>query len=185
MNREKNTENHLEEAVVSRERVFKGDYLCLDRLTVRLPDGSTAVREVAVVRDAAAVLPLDKDGCVHLVRQHRPAVGRTLTEVPAGLIQPGESPEDAARRECEEETGFSPHVLKKLITYAHAEGYSTGFITLFLGTELERTGRRPDPGEFVECVTMPFTELLGRIERNEVIDSKTILCAVLGQKAVG
>jgi ADP-ribose pyrophosphatase len=170
----------LFEPVTARERIFDGKFLHVDRLTVRLPDGRTADREVVVMRNSVAVLPMDQEGNVRLVRQHRPAVGRTLLEVPAGLIDEGESPSRAAVRECEEETGVRPGRLSELIAYAHVEGYSTAFMTLYYGTELEQTGRmRLDANEFVEPVTMPFGELLSLVRSGQIVDSKTILCAVM------
>jgi ADP-ribose pyrophosphatase len=176
-------EKRLFEDVISRERMYKGKYLHLDRLTVRVPNGASAEREIVRVRDAVAVLPVDAEGSVHLVRQYRPAIGRILLEVPAGLIDPKEGKRAAAVRECGEETGFRPNRLRKLIAYAHAEGYSDGFITLFLGTDLARTGGlHTDPNEFVEPVTMPFDELVGLVRSNQILDSKTILCALLYEK---
>jgi ADP-ribose pyrophosphatase len=173
------SDDPLLESVIARERVFDGKFLHIDKLTVRLPDGRTAEREVVVMRNSVAVLPMDPEGNVRLVRQHRPAIGRTLLEVPAGLIDEGESPAGAAIRECEEETGARPGRLRELITYAHVEGYSTAFMTLYYGTELETGKVRLDANEFVEPVTMPFGELLSLVRSGRIIDSKTILCAVM------
>ena len=176
-------EGRLFESVLNRIKVFDGKYLQVDRLIVSLPDGRRVERETVTVRDSVAVLPMEADRFVHLVRQHRPAIGKTILEVPAGLIDPGESKEEAAVRECEEETGYRPGALRELITYAHAEGYSTGFMTLFLGTNLKQIGHvRPDPNEFIESVTMPFDELLGLVHSNQIFDSKTILCVLLSGK---
>jgi len=173
----------LFESVVSRDRIYDGHFLHLDRLTVRLPDGRTGEREVVAMRDAVAVLPMDSEGRVHLIRQHRPAIGRTLLEVPAGLIDAGETPSAAAVRECEEETGLRPGKLSELIAYAHAEGYSTAFVTLFLGTDLERTGRiRLDANEFVEQAALRYDELLALVRSKRIVDSKTILCALLARE---
>ena len=168
------------ERIVKREAIFRGKYLQLERLGIRLKDGRTGDREIVRVPDAVAVLPVDEDSNVRLVRQHRPAIGRTLIEIPAGLLDEGETEKDAAIRECEEKTGFIPRRLERLISYAHAEGYSTGFITLFLGMELEYTGRfHFDASEYVEQVQMPFRELLDNVRRNEAVDSKTILSVLL------
>jgi ADP-ribose pyrophosphatase len=173
-------DERLFETVLSRDRVFDGVFLHCDRLTVRLPDGRSAAREVVLIRRSVAVLPVDRDGRVHLVRQHRPAIGRTIVEAPAGLADDGEDLASAAARECEEETGMRPAALRELLTYAHAEGYSTGFVTLYLGTDLEGTGRvRLDANEFVEPVVMPFAELLREVRLNRFVDSKTILAALL------
>jgi ADP-ribose pyrophosphatase len=145
-----------------------------------LSDGREGKREIVRVPDAAAVLPVDDKGNVHLVRQVRHAVGRTLIEVPAGLLNDGENESDAARRECEEETGLYTGELKKLLYYAHAEGYSTGFITLFLGTKLSYTGKtNMDETEFVEPVCLQYRDLVELMRKNQIIDSKTILCILL------
>jgi ADP-ribose pyrophosphatase len=166
-----------------RERIFKGAYLKLDRLEMELPDGRKGVREVVCVPDAVAVLPVDADGTAHLIRQHRPAIGRTLIEVPAGVLnRPDEPLEACARRECREETGIMPGKLVRLITYAHAEGYSTGFITLFLGLKLRHTNKtRLDPSEYVEQVALPFRKLWNMVRENGIVDSKTILCTILSR----
>jgi len=172
----------LHEEVEKQEEIFKGRYLHVKRLEIKLPNGSRCIREVVAVRNAVAVLPIDADRKARLVRQHRPAIGRSIIEVPAGLIDPGESEEDAALRECEEETGLRPGKLQRLITYAHAEGYSTGFITLFLATDLTDTGKTCfDETENMEQVTMDFNDLLALIRRNQILDSKTMLCALLSK----
>ncbi|MFC1477660.1 NUDIX hydrolase [candidate division KSB1 bacterium] len=170
----------LFEEIVEQETLYQGKYLDLRKMTIRLPDKRTGIREIVQVKDAVAVIPVDAGGNVHLVRQHRPAIGRTIVEIPAGLIDDGENADESARRECEEETGYRPQELIELITYAHAEGYSTGFITLYLGYKLERTGKiHLDQTEFLEHVVMPFDELLGKVRKNEFIDSKTILATLL------
>ena len=90
---------------------------------------------------------------------------------------------DSARRECEEETGYKPGKLTELITYAHAEGYSTGMITLFLGTELENTGKTDfDESEFLELVKIPFRELIIKVKTKQFIDSKTIISTLICEK---
>ena len=178
-------ENNLLESIVNRKPLFAGKYLFLERLEVKLPDGRGGEREVVRVKDAVAVLPLDVEGNVHLVRQYRAAIDRTLLEVPAGLLDGGESCQTAAVRECEEETGYRCGKLKQLLTYAHAEGYSTGFITLFLGTQLEYTGKMHlDATEFVEPVCMSFHELLRLVRENQIVDSKTILCTLLSESLI-
>jgi ADP-ribose pyrophosphatase len=174
----------LFEPVQKRERVYAGSYLNLDRLTIRLPNGKKAFREIVNVRNAVAILPVDRDGTVYLVRQHRPAIKRTIIEIPAGVVDgKTESLEKCARRECEEETGIVPGKLLRLLTYSHAEGYSTGFITLFLATHLKHTGKlNLDQTEFVEQVKMPFDKLIRLIEKGVIFDSKTILGAILAMR---
>jgi len=166
--------------ILKRENLFSGQYLSVSRLTVKLSNARETHREIVHVQNAVAVLPMGKDGIVHMVRQFRHAINRSLVEIPAGLIDGGESEEEAAIRECEEETGYRPLSIERLITYAHAEGYSTGFITLFLGTELEYTGQNHlDPGEDLVGVEMDFDVLFKSVHTNDIIDSKTILATLL------
>ncbi len=181
----KDNSDNCFEAVISRAAVFNGSYLNVETLQVSLPDGRFASREIVNVKNAVAILPLDDRGVIHLVRQHRPAIGRTILEVPAGLIDQGETPEEAAIRECEEETGYKPAVLKKLIRYAQAEGYSSGFTTLFMGTSLKHTGKtKLDSTEFLELVSLPYPELMSLVKTNQIVDSKTILCALLVENEI-
>lgn len=171
-----NAFNHIRHSV----SVFQGDYLTVEKMIINLPDGNTGKREIVQVRDAAAVLAVDKKENVYLIRQYRHAVKRYTLEIPAGLIDEHETPEQTAIRECEEETGYRPHNIIKLLYYAHSEGYSTGYTTLFLGTELEHTGKiNPDSTEFLERVSMPFEEFFQLIKTQQILDSKSILSALL------
>jgi 8-oxo-dGTP pyrophosphatase MutT (NUDIX family) len=176
----------LDERIERIETIYAGKYMDVRRHFLRLPDGREAMREIVHVRDSVAVLPVDAEGRVILVRQHRPAIGKTLLEIPAGLLDEGETPEDAALRECEEETGYRPQKLERLITYAHAEGYSTGWMTLFVGTDLIRTGNiKLDQTENLHAISLPFEELVQKVRANEIVDSKTILAVTLGQIWLG
>ena len=100
-------EQGLRETPVSRERIFDGKVIDVEKWTVRLPDGALAPREIVLHRGAAAVVAVDDAGFVTLVRQHRVAVGEVTLEIPAGKLDaPGEDPLVCAKRELEEETGL-------------------------------------------------------------------------------
>jgi ADP-ribose pyrophosphatase len=173
-------DDRLYEPILKRNTLYSGTYLALDRLEIQLPDKRSAQREVVRVNDAVAVLPIDSDGNAHLVRQNRPAIDRILMEIPAGVLDEGESPEQAAIRECEEEIGLKPGRLLQLLTYAHAEGYSTGMITLYVGLDLQPAGPAElDATEFLERTELPFEDLVRRVKCNEIQDSKTIISTLL------
>lgn len=164
------------EKVIQRETLYHGSYLELEKLKVELPDGRQCDREIVHVPDAVAILPITSDGWVVLIRQHRPAIDQTILEIPAGIVNKKEGLDSAVIRECEEETGYKPKKVQTLLTYAHAVGYSTGYVTLFLSDDLEYTGQiQRDSTEFLEIVHMPFANLQKLVRRNEIIDSKTIL----------
>lgn len=175
----------MKQRLVSRERIFDGDYLRVERRIVRLPSGRDAAREIVMPRDAVGVLPLHRDGTVYLVRQYRPAVERTLVEAPAGVVDPGETREEAVRRELLEEVGMRPARVRHLLDYFHAEGYSTGLLHLYLAFDLEDAGGpAPEEDEHLETVTMPFAELHRRVLAGEFMDSKTILSVLWTRRLI-
>lgn len=160
--------------------IFKGDYLTVEKMIINLPNGDKGKREIVKVQNAAAVLAIDEEEKVHLIRQYRHAVQRYTLEIPAGLIDAHETPEQTAVRECEEETGYRPLKIKKLLYYAHSEGYSTGYTTLFLGTKLQFTNKiNPDSTEFLERTAIPFEKFFQLIKKQQILDSKSILAGLL------
>lgn len=173
-------EGSIFEKVVNEEKIYQGVYLNLKRLDIVLPNGNRGIREIVEVGNASAIFAVDDQMNVLMVRQSRPAINKTGLEIPAGLIDENETEEDAVRRECEEETGYRPRKIRRLIRYAHAEGYSTGYITLYLGIGLEHTGHiQLDDSEYLEPVLVPFDEVLEMVRENRVSDSKTILGVAL------
>jgi len=165
-----------QQEITSVERIYDGGYLALERRMVRLPDGRSVPREIVIVKDSVAVLPIHEDGTVVFVRQFRPAVREDLLEIPAGVIDPGETPEETVARELEEEIGFRPRTVRHLLDYYHAEGYSTGLMHLYVATGLEDAGGpSPDDGEILAVETLPFDEAHRRVTAGEFRDSKTLL----------
>ncbi len=166
----------LEEKLVRKKVVYQGKYIRTEEQIVRLPDGTEAVREIVSPPDAVGVLPIDSEGRVYLVRQYRPAICRVTLEIPAGILEPGESSIETARRECEEEVGRRPERLDFLFGYYHSVGFSTGKIEVFLGRDLlPNPHAHTDPGEFIEVVLLPFEEAYQQGLSGKVIDSKTLL----------
>ncbi|MFQ5989954.1 MAG: NUDIX domain-containing protein [Candidatus Methylomirabilales bacterium] len=166
----------LREKVLKRRRVYAGNYLMAEQYLVRLPDGSTATRDIVRPPDAVAVVPLDTAGNIYLVRQYRPAVGRLLYELPAGIIDRGESPARTARRECEEEIGLRPKRLRKLCIAYHATGFSTGCVHIYLGTELTPVRRKgPRAAEFVEAFRLPFPRAFRMAISNQIVDAQSLI----------
>ncbi|MFQ5847291.1 MAG: NUDIX domain-containing protein [Candidatus Methylomirabilales bacterium] len=166
----------LREKVLTRRVVYAGSYLTTYQYRVRLPDGNATTRDIVRPPDAVAVVPLDGAGNIHLVRQYRPAVGRILYELPAGIIDRGESPARTARRECEEEIGMRPKRLKKLCVAYHATGFSTGCVHIYLATGLIPVRRRPHDGsEFVEPVRLPLDRAYRMALLNQIVDAQSLI----------
>ena len=126
----------MEEKLVSSEFIFKGRAVNLRVDTVELPDGRRTTREIVEHPECVAVIPVDGDGNILLVRQYRHAAGKSLLEIPAGGIDPGEDAEAAVRREMSEETGFSPRTVTRLGGFYSSPGFCTEYLHLYLATDL-------------------------------------------------
>jgi ADP-ribose pyrophosphatase len=169
----------LEEKLVRSKVVFEGKYLRAEVRTVRLPNGKLAEREIVAPPDAVGILPLDDSGNVYLVRQYRPALGQMILEIPAGIIEPGEDPQETARRECEEEAGVVPGSMSYLCGFYHSVGFSTGRIEIYLATGLVPSSRvHTEEGEFLERIIIPYRELYDKVLSGEIVDSKTIVAVL-------
>jgi ADP-ribose pyrophosphatase len=138
------------------------------------PDGSTRAWEIVEHVPGAAVVAVDDDGLVLLVRQPRPAVGHHLLELPAGLVDPGEQPIDAARRELEEETGFTAQHLEPLLRFYTSPGFSTELIYIFIATGLTACTVEQDAEEEIELVRMSLDEAIEQVLNGELSDAKTV-----------
>jgi ADP-ribose pyrophosphatase len=166
----------LIEHILSTQVVYAGKYLSTEQQTVVLPDGRQAVRDIVRPPDAVAIVPIDDDGQIHLVRQYRPAIRRAIYEIPAGIIDRGERPTTTARRECEEEIGLRPRRLLTLCTFYSSVGFSTGSIRLFLAQGLiAGQDRRHDPTEFLQVHTIPFEQAYRWVLSNKFVDAKSII----------
>ncbi len=172
------------ETTVETKRVFDGLILHIDHITNRLPNGKLAAREVARHVGASAVVPVDADGNVWLVRQFRAPIDRVLLEIPAGKLDfKGEDRLMAAKRELQEETGLTAANWTHLTDIVTTPGFSDENISLYLARELSAGQSHPDEDEFLNVVRLPLAELVAMILRGEVPDSKTI-CAVMMANAI-
>ena len=164
---------HFEKTLETRE-LFRGRILRLEVDRVELEDGSVSSREVVRHPGGAAILPLDADGQVTLVRQFRYAFGQELLEIPAGKLEPGEEPKAAAIRELEEECGLAAGAVTDLGCIYPSVGYDDEIIYLYLARDLRPTEARPDAGEFVSLERYPLSTLADMAESGVLRDAKTV-----------
>ena len=165
--------------VLSSRSVHDGRVVKLSLEEVRLPNGNTVTLELIRHPGASAVVPVDRDGNAILVRQYRHATGSWLLEVPAGkLDHPGESPEDCALREVEEETGYRAARLVPLGWIWTTPGFTDEKIWLYLALDLTPT--RPDlqADEVLTVESLPLEEAARRAASGEIVDGKSV-CALL------
>lgn len=161
-------------------RVYTGRVLNLDVDTVRYPDGSEGQLEMIRHPGAAAVVPLltspeAADPQVLLIRQYRYAAGGKIWEVPAGRLDPGESPEGCARRELLEEAGLETSHLERLTIIHTTPGFTDERIHLFAAWDLKTGSGRPESDEFIEAAPHPMSRVLEMIRVGGITDAKTIV----------
>jgi ADP-ribose pyrophosphatase len=168
------------DAQVSSQRLHTGKIIKLDQDRIRYPDGSEA--EVDIVRHpgASAVVPFlsdpeGEDPQVLLLRQYRYAADGYLYEIPAGRLDPGESPAACAARELKEETGCTAKKIEPLVTLVTRPGFTDERIHLFMATDLTHGQAAREDDEFVDVIVMRLSEALELIQRGEIPDGKTAL----------
>ena len=165
----------LWEEKIDGERVFSGRILDLEIDRVLLPNGGQALREVVRHRGAVVVLPLLPDGRIVLVRQHRYPTGEVLLELPAGKLDPSESPVDCAVRELEEETGWRAAKTVTLGWFYTTPGFTDEVLHSFVATGLEAVSdHAPDPDEAIEIVTWTVEQAFEGCRDGGIRDGKTI-----------
>jgi ADP-ribose pyrophosphatase len=154
--------------------IYAGRVVTLRLRYLPQPDGTRRLREVVEHAPGAAVVAVDVDGQVLLVRQERPAVGERVLELPAGLVDPGEDPAACALRELAEETGYSAQSLAPLVTFYTSPGYSTERIHVFLARELFEASAAHDDEEEIELVRLPLTNAIEQVLDGTISDAKTV-----------
>lgn len=171
----------LTEVTLRRKDVFDGRIVKVHVDDVRLPNGQEALREVVDHVDGAAVLAMDEENRVLVVRQYRYVFGRVLAELPAGKLDPGEDPVAGALRELKEETGAEPEIFLPLGKIIPAPGCYGEVLHLFLARGLKFSQQHLDPDEFLHVERVPFNEMVHRCVNGEIDDAKTV-AAVLRAK---
>lgn len=171
----------LTEVPTQKELIYKGNYLEYHRDQVMLPNGKISSREYLHHPGAIAVVPLLDSGQIVMVRQFRYATGQVILEIPAGKLEPGEDPLDAARRELIEEISYEPGSIIHLSSVWTTPGFTDEVIHLYLARELKACPGHLDPDEFLEIVTVSKPEVLELLEGPGVIDGKTLLALALVQ----
>jgi ADP-ribose pyrophosphatase len=166
--------------LVREEVLFKGLRFNVVRRTYSKSDTLEVFnRDVVVFPHAVAILPFLDHSRIILLRQFRAPFNDYIMEVPAGVVNSGESPEDTARRELIEETGYSARVLEKLGSYTPTPGYSSEVLHLFVARELEYKGIRPEKYEILEPFSVEFSEAYKMVVNGAISDMKTALIILL------
>jgi len=131
--------------------------------------------DVVVHPGAAVILPVLDDGRIVLIHNYRVAAAAELLEVPAGTLDPGETPAACAARELTEETGYRAATLTPLLAFYSSPGMMTERMHLFLATGLTPGPTAHEAGEQIRVITLPLSEALAAIPAGRIVDGKTIV----------
>ena len=163
-----------QEETLSSRKVFEGRALKLRVDTVKLPGGKQTTREIVEHENCVAIVALDDADNILLVKQFRKPVEKELLEIPAGGIDPGETPEDAVRREMREETGFLPRKVAKLGGFYSSPGFCTEYLHLYLAGDLVTSPLQAEDSESISLVRVPLSQIPGLIASGAICDAKSI-----------
>ncbi len=163
-----------EEKTLSSQIIYDGHAVKLRVDTVRMPSGRETRREIVEHSDCVAIVAIDANDNVLLVKQFRKPVEKELLEIPAGGIDPGEDPVTAVRREMQEETGYLPQKVERLGGFYSAPGYCSEYLYLYLATDLTPSQLYAEDTESIKLVRVPISQIPSLITSGSICDAKSI-----------
>lgn len=169
------------ERQLSSRSVFQGRVVSLRVDEVLLPGGGTSTREIIDHRPAVVIVPIDESGNLLMVRQYRYAVGETLLEAPAGVVEEGEEPDETAQRELQEEVGRISGDLRKLGEFWATPGFCNELMHAYVARDLSHSSLAADDDENITVVAVPVAEALDMIAAGTIRDAKTIATLLLAR----
>ncbi len=155
--------------------VYKGKIVTLKLKDIKFSDGHKSQYEFILHKPAVAVVPVFDNNKILLIRQFRPVIKKKIWELPAGLIDKGETPISAAKRELEEETGYKAEKIFKIAEVFSSPGFTNEKTDLFVAKRLVKTKQMLDADEEIEIKIFSIDELLKMVQDNTLVDAKTIM----------
>lgn len=168
----------MPEEILKSEYLYRGRILNLRLDQVRLTDDRqtrVVTREIVEHHGAVAIVALDSQARVLLVRQFRSAASRELLEIPAGTLEPGEDPAKCAVRELKEETGYGAANWQEIGQLYPSPGYATEKMWIYLAQNLTGGESSTEDDESIRVEVVPFGQAIEKIERGEIVDAKSIV----------
>ncbi|WAM30621.1 NUDIX domain-containing protein [Caldicellulosiruptor naganoensis] len=171
----------LYEKTIESQTIYDGSFISLKVDKVLLPDGRTSQRAIVLHSGAAVIVPVDDEENVILVKQFRKPIEKVIIELPAGKLDKGEEPLECAKRELEEETGYSAKEFVKLTEIYTTPGFSNEVIHVYLARRLTQGSSHTDLDEFVEIFKVSLDDAVKMVKNGEIKDAKTIIGLLLAK----
>lgn len=165
--------------------VFKGPVFSIDSGVMIEPGGVRARRDIIRHSGSVAVIPVHDDGRVILIRQYRCAFGVDMIELPAGRIDRGETPLQAARRELREEVGLGARKWERLVKIIPSPGFCDETVTIYRASGFFESPGEPDPDERIEILTLPLSAALAKMRTGRIDDAKTVTALLFEERRRG
>ena len=162
------------EKTLSSQLIYEGRAVKLRVDTVKMPNGRKTTREIVEHSDCVAIVAIDAKDNVLLIKQFRQPVGKTLLEIPAGGIEPGEDPVTTVRRELREETGYLPRKVERFGGFYSTPGYCTEYLYLYLASDLIPSPLSAENTENISLIRVPVTQIPSLIISGSICDAKSI-----------
>lgn len=168
---------NYEEKTLDSAVVYDGKVIKVIKDNIETADGHKSFREVVLHNGGVVIAAMKDEETILLVKQYRYPLKHVNLELPAGKLEIGENPDDACKRELEEETGYRAKVWKSLGYINTTPGICTEKLYLYLARDLEFVGEHPDVGEIIKCFEYKLSDVFEMIQNGQINDSKTI-CAL-------
>jgi ADP-ribose pyrophosphatase len=161
--------------------VYEGRAFDVRQDTVELPDGRTARLDIVAHRGAVTILPVNEYGQIVFIHQFRHAAGEILLELPAGVMEAGEPPEESARREAREEIGMDAGDLRLIGEFFLAPGYSTELMHVYLARDLHPDPLQKDADEFLSLEPISIEQAYDLAQSGQIRDAKSLAALLLAR----
>lgn len=171
--------------IVKQQTIYEGRVVTFNVVDVTTESGQTLTREVIQHPGAVAIVALDDDKNIVLVKQHRIAADQYLVELPAGTLEAGETPLDCAIRELQEEAGYKPNRIEAIGGFFVAPSYTTEYIHLFLAQDLVESKLPEDDDESFEIIKLPLSQAIKDATDGRIIDAKTLIGVLCVARLLG
>ncbi len=167
---------NFEEKTLRTKKIFDGKIISVQIDDVELPDGNLSKREIVKHPGAVAIIPVNEEGKIIFVEQYRKPLERTLIEIPAGKIEMGEAPEITAKRELEEETGYTTDMLSYVTSFYTSPGFADEIIHIYFTNQLTKLqyAVAGDEDEFIELKELTLSEAEQYMNDKRIYDAKTV-----------
>lgn len=174
----------VEEKTISSDKIYTGKLLTLKVDTVETVNQGYQKREIVEHPGAVAIVAIDENNEIILIKQFRKPIEKVIWEIPAGKLEPGETPKECAIRELEEETGYKAENLKLIYKFYTSAGFSNQKIYIYLATGLSYGNRNLDEDEDIDVYKIDIEKAYNLVLENEIEDAKTSIGILISKELI-